>query len=243
LKVDRFTKFVVLLNCTVPVALLGCDAWGGHLGANPVNFAIRTTGLLALIFLLLSLTITPVTRITGWAWLNQFRRMLGLYAFFHATLHFLLFFGFDLAASVRDTATEILKRPYLMVGMVGLTLMVPLAMTSTNAMIKRLGPARWKALHRLAVYRRAGWVVALLHAREGRHHPAGRVRHGSGSALSLPLDRPLPATACRRFEVQVCRACRHPDTIEAVGRAITSRPDIPSWPRSIASWMVVVVHL
>ena len=150
MKVDRFTKTVVLLNCTVPVALLGWDAWGGQLGANPVNFAIRTTGILSLIFLVLSLAVTPVSRITGYGWLGQFRRMLGLYAFFHAALHFLLFFGFDRAANVRDTASEIVKRPYLMVGVIGLIVMVPLAVTSTNGMIRRLGPARWKALHRLA---------------------------------------------------------------------------------------------
>jgi len=150
LQVDRFTKTVVLLNCTVPVALLGWDAWGGRLGANPVNFAIHTTGILALIFLVLSLTVTPASRLTRWGWLGQFRRLLGLYAFFHAALHFLIFFGFDRAASVGDTAAEVLKRPYLAVGMAGLVLMVPLAATSTNGMIKRLGPARWKALHRLA---------------------------------------------------------------------------------------------
>jgi len=150
MKVDRFTKFVVLLNCIVPVALLGWDAWSGRLGANPVNFAILTTGILALLFLLLSLTVTPASRLTGLGWLGQFRRMLGLNAFFHATLHFLLFFLFDRAASVVDTASEILMRPYLMVGMVGLVLMVALAATSTNGMIKRLGPTRWKALHRLA---------------------------------------------------------------------------------------------
>jgi glycine betaine catabolism B len=150
MKIDRFTRSVVWLNGLVPVALLGWDAWHGHLGANPVNFAIRTTGILALIFLVLSLAVTPASRITGWGWLGQFRRMLGLYAFFHASLHFLLFFGLDRAANVADTASEIIKRPYLMVGMVGLVLMVPLAATSTNGMIRRLGPARWKALHRLA---------------------------------------------------------------------------------------------
>jgi glycine betaine catabolism B len=150
MKVDRFTKCVVLLNCIVPVVLLGWDAWGGRLGANPVNFAIRTTGILSLLFLLLSLTVTPASRLTGLGWLGQFRRMLGLNAFFHTGLHFLLFFLFDRAASIGDTASEILMRPYLMVGTVGLVLMVPLAATSTNGMIKRLGPARWKALHRLA---------------------------------------------------------------------------------------------
>ncbi|WP_171474398.1 ferric reductase-like transmembrane domain-containing protein [Frigoriglobus tundricola] len=134
----------------MPVALLGWDAWCGRLGANPANFAIRTTGLLALIFLVLSLAVTPASRITGWGWLGPFRRMLGLYAFFHAALHFFLYFWFDRSASVRDTASEIWLRPYLLVGAVGLGLMVPLAATSTDRMIRRLGPARWKSLHRLA---------------------------------------------------------------------------------------------
>lgn len=82
LKVDRFTKTVVLLNCLVPVTLLAWDAWGGRLGADPVNFAIHTTGILALIFLIMSLAVTPASRLTGWGWLVQFRRMLGLCASF-----------------------------------------------------------------------------------------------------------------------------------------------------------------
>ena len=160
MKVDRFTKTVVLLNGAVPVLLLGWDAWAGRLGANPVNFAIRTTGILALIFLLLSLAVTPASRLTGWGWLGQFRRMLGLYAFFHAALHFLLFFGLDRAGSVSDTASEVVKRPYLLVGMVGLVLMVPLAATSTDGMIRRLGGERWNRLHRL-VYPIA--ILGIIH--------------------------------------------------------------------------------
>jgi DMSO/TMAO reductase YedYZ heme-binding membrane subunit len=150
MKVTRFARFIVLLNCAVPATLLGWDAWRGDLGANPVNFAIRTSGLLALIFLVLTLLVTPASRITGWGWLTQFRRMLGLYAFFHTCLHFSIFFGFDRGASVSGTLSEIVKRPYLMVGTLGLVLMVPLAATSTDAMIRRLGGKRWKTLHRLA---------------------------------------------------------------------------------------------
>ena len=150
MKIDRFTKTVVLLNCIVPVVLLGWDAWNGELGANPVNFAIRTTGVLALLFLLLSLAVTPMSGITGYRWLGQFRRMLGLNAFFHAALHFFLFYFYDRDASIVDTVSEIFERVYLMVGAVGLILMVPLAATSTNGMIRKLGPSRWKALHRLA---------------------------------------------------------------------------------------------
>ncbi len=150
MKVDRFAKGVVLLNGLVPAALLAWDAATGRLGANPVNFAIRTTGILSLIFLILSLTVTPVSRLTGLVWLGQFRRMLGLYAFFHTAAHFGLYFTFDRAARVGDTLSEIAQRPYLMVGTLGLLLMAPLAVTSTNGMIKRLGPKRWKLLHVLA---------------------------------------------------------------------------------------------
>ena len=149
MKVTPFAKFTVLLNCAVPAIILGWDAWSGQLGANPVNFAIRTTGLLSLLFLLLTLLVTPASRITRWSWLGQFRRVMGLYAFFHACVHFLIFFGFDRGASASGTLSEIIKRPYLMVGTLGLVLMVPLAATSTDGMIRRLGGVPWKALHRL----------------------------------------------------------------------------------------------
>lgn len=160
MKVTRVEKLIVLLNCTVPVALLGYDALMGHLGANPVNFAIRTTGMLALVFLLLSLTVTPVARITGWNWLVLFRRTLGLYAFFHALLHLSIFFVFDRALSIRSTLSEMVVRPYLVVGSAALLLMVPLAVTSTDGMIRRLGPKRWKMLHRLAY---VSAILGVLH--------------------------------------------------------------------------------
>jgi len=149
MKVTRFAKRTVLLNCLVPIALLGWDAFRGRLGANPVNFAIRTTGILALIFLMLTLLVTPVSRLLKVSGLGQFRRMFGLCAFFHTLLHFLIFFGKDRGGSVVSTFTEIIKRPYLMVGFLALSLMIPLAVTSTDAMIRRLGGKRWKALHRL----------------------------------------------------------------------------------------------
>lgn len=160
LKITPFTKYLVILNCGVPAILLAWDAWQGRLGANPVNFAIRTTGLLALIFLVLSLAVTPVMRLAGWSWLGQFRRIAGLYAFFHTAAHFLLFFLLDRAANITDTVSEIALRPYLMVGMAGLLIMVPLAATSTNNMIRRLGTKRWKWLHRTA-YVAAG--AGVLH--------------------------------------------------------------------------------
>jgi ferredoxin-NADP reductase/DMSO/TMAO reductase YedYZ heme-binding membrane subunit len=150
MKISRFTKWVVILNSIVPAMLLAWDAMQGDLGANPVNFAIRTTGMLALIFLVLSLTITPLSRQFGWRSLGQFRRVFGLYAFFHAFIHFGLFFLFDRAGNAVDTLAEISMRRYLLVGTVGLVIMLPLAITSTNKMVQRLGPRRWKMLHRSA---------------------------------------------------------------------------------------------
>jgi DMSO/TMAO reductase YedYZ heme-binding membrane subunit len=146
----RFAKKLVLLNAFVPAALLAWDAWHHQLGANPVNFAILTTGLLALIFLLLTLLVTPLRQISGWNWLIFSRRTLGLYAFFYASLHFLIFFFKDRQGSVSSTLDEMVKRKFLIVGSLGLFVMIPLAVTSTNAMIKRLGGKRWRALHRLA---------------------------------------------------------------------------------------------
>jgi ferredoxin-NADP reductase/DMSO/TMAO reductase YedYZ heme-binding membrane subunit len=146
----RFVKFLILVNAAVPGTLLAWDAWHHQLGANPVNFAILTTGLLALIFLMLTMLVTPLRRITGWNWLIFSRRTFGLYAFFYASVHFLIFFSLDRSFSVSSTLTEMVKRKYLIIGSLGLLAMVPLAVTSTNAMIKRLGAKRWHALHRLA---------------------------------------------------------------------------------------------
>src|SRR5882724_12420267 len=146
----RFAKLLLLVNAAVPATLLGWDALHHRLGANPVNFAILTTGMSALTFLLLTLAVTPLRKITGLNWIIFSRRTLGLYAFFYASLHFLIFFIFDRSLSISSTLSEMVKRKYLLVGITGLLVMVPLAITSTNAMIKRLGGKRWRALHRLA---------------------------------------------------------------------------------------------
>lgn len=146
----RFAKLLVLVNAAVPAVLLAWDAWHHKLGANPVNFAIHTTGMLALIFLILTMAVTPLRKITGLNWIIFSRRTLGLYAFFYALAHFLIFFCGDRSFSVPSTLSEMVKRKYLIVGSIGLLVMVPLAVTSTNAMIKRLGGKRWRALHRLA---------------------------------------------------------------------------------------------
>ena len=155
----RFARLLVLVNGAVPAALLAWDALHHRLGANPVNFAILTTGMSALVFLLLTLLVTPLRKISGWNWIIFARRTLGLYAFFYAALHFLIFFFKDRQGSISSTLTEMEKRKYLLVGITGLLLMAPLAVTSTNAMIKRLGGKRWRALHRLAYVAAVGGVI------------------------------------------------------------------------------------
>ncbi|MDB4983673.1 MAG: Oxidoreductase FAD-binding domain protein [Myxococcales bacterium] len=146
----RFAKAVVFVNALVPGFVLAWDAAHHLIGANGVNFALHTTGLLAFIFLLLSLLVTPLRLVTGWAVLISFRRTLGLYAFFYACVHFLIFYALDRGGSLTSTVHEVLVRKYLVVGTSGLLLMVPLAVTSTNAMVMRLGAKRWKRLHRLS---------------------------------------------------------------------------------------------
>lgn len=159
MKDTRFARFVVIVNGAVPLALLCWDAYRHRLGANPVNFAIRTTGMMTLIFLPLSLLVTPLKKVTGWNWLFPFRRTLGLFAFFYASCHFTLFFGLDQSFDVSRTLGEMVKRPYLIVGSIGLLCLIPLALTSTKNSIKRLGSKRWQALHRLAYVAAVAGVV------------------------------------------------------------------------------------
>jgi ferredoxin-NADP reductase/DMSO/TMAO reductase YedYZ heme-binding membrane subunit len=154
----RFGKLLVWINGLVPALVLGLDAIRGQLGVNDVNYAIRTTGKLSIVFLTLSLLITPLRRLTGWNQLLAVRRNLGLFGFYYALAHFLIFFGFDREGSVSSTATEIVDRQYLWFGFGALLLMVPLAVTSTDGMVSRLGK-RWKLLHRLAYVVVLGAVV------------------------------------------------------------------------------------
>jgi sulfoxide reductase heme-binding subunit YedZ len=153
----RALLFVVAL---LPLVRLLWLAFHDALGANPVEFVIRSLGTWALVLLIVTLSVTPLRLATGWAWLVRLRRMFGLFAFFYAVLHFLAWLGidqwFDLAAAWRDVA----KRPYITVGFTALMLLSPLALTSTNGWVRRLGGRNWQRLHRL-VYPIA--VLAVLH--------------------------------------------------------------------------------
>ncbi len=168
----RFLKQLVLVNGAVPLALLGWDAAHGRLGVNGVNFALRTTGMLGLVFLLLSLVITPLRRLTGWNLLVAPRRRVGVYAFFYLALHFTIFFVLDRGGSLASTVHEVLTRRYLQIGTLGLLLLVPLAATSFDAMVSRLGARRWKALHRLTyLATAAGALHYFLLVKSDRRQP------------------------------------------------------------------------
>jgi ferredoxin-NADP reductase/DMSO/TMAO reductase YedYZ heme-binding membrane subunit len=146
----KFAKRLVWINGLIPALVLGWDAIQGQLGINDVNYAIRTTGKLSIVFLTLSLLVTPLRKLTGWNPLIAVRRNLGLYGFYYALTHFSIFFAFDRDGSVGSTLTEIVERQYLWFGFGALLLMVPLAVTSTDGMVSRLGAKRWKLLHRLS---------------------------------------------------------------------------------------------
>jgi methionine sulfoxide reductase heme-binding subunit len=155
----KFNKFLIFINSLVPIALLAWDAWRGNLGANPIEFFLRTTGVLTLTFLLITLAITPLRKIFNWSQLVKYRRMLGLYAFFYVCLHFITYLGFDRSLNISNTVSDIFQRPFIAIGMLSFFLMIPLAVTSTNGMIKRLGGKRWAKLHKLIYVIAIGGVV------------------------------------------------------------------------------------
>ncbi len=155
----RLARRLAWINGLVPALVLAWDATQGQLGVNDVNYAIRTTGKLSIVFLTLSLLVTPLRRLTGWHQLIAARRSLGLYGFFYGLLHFAIFFVFEREASLGSTAGEIVARRYLWFGFGALLLMVPLAVTSTDGMVSRLGAKRWKLLHRLSYAVVIGAVV------------------------------------------------------------------------------------
>jgi sulfoxide reductase heme-binding subunit YedZ len=145
----RFNKILLWLNALIPLALLGYDAFRGQLGANPVEFFLRTTGVLTLVFLSITLSITPLRKILSNNQLIKYRRVLGLFAFFYGSVHLTTYFVFDRGGSLSGTVSDVIQRPFIAFGMLAFFLMVPLAITSTNAMVKRLGGKRWQRLHRL----------------------------------------------------------------------------------------------
>jgi sulfoxide reductase heme-binding subunit YedZ len=155
-------KTALFALCLVPLARLVFFAFTDRLGANPIEFVLRSLGTWTLTLLLVTLSITPLRRLTGWNSLIRVRRLLGLFAFFYACLHFLTYAGVDQSFDLSAIIADIVKRPYITVGFTCFLLLIPLAVTSTHAMQRRLGGRRWQLLHRLIYLIAAGGVVHYL---------------------------------------------------------------------------------
>lgn len=155
----KAAKVLVFLACLAPFAWLVTRALTGRLGINPVEDLELTTGIWTLRFLVVTLLVTPVRRITGWNRVIRYRRMLGLFTFFYASVHFAIYIGIDQFFAFRFIVKDVVKRPFITMGFTAFVLMIPLAITSTKGWIRRLG-RRWVVLHRL-IYVSA--VCAAIH--------------------------------------------------------------------------------
>lgn len=156
----RFYTFLIVTNAAAPIVLLLIDAFTGRLGANPIEYFLRATGVLALIALLAGLLVTPLRKILGWNGLIKHRRAIGLIAFAYAAIHLVTYSVFDKSLDAGLIAKDVWQRPFIAVGMAAFLMLVPLAATSTNGMIKRLGGKNWARLHKL-VYPIA--VLGVVH--------------------------------------------------------------------------------
>ncbi len=190
----RYLKPALFMLCLLPLALLIGDGMADGLGANPVEAISHHTGEWALRFLLITLAVTPLRRLSGWPWPLKLRRMLGLYAFFYALLHLCAWVWLDQWFNWQGMLEDVLKRPYILVGMLGFVLMLPLALTSTKAAMRRLG-RNWQRLHKL-IYPLAGlgvlhflWLTKADYLEPGLYALVLAIL----LAFRLPLSRPLRA--------------------------------------------------
>jgi methionine sulfoxide reductase heme-binding subunit len=157
---NKWTKVVVFLACLGPLGLIVWEGFHGDWGANPTQFLEHATGDWILRFIAITLAITPLRKILGLPNLIRFRRMLGLFAFFYGCIHFSLYVGLDQMLDLHGVWADVMKRRYITVGFTGFVLMIPLAVTSTAGMIRRLGGRRWSMLHRL-IYLTA--IAGVIH--------------------------------------------------------------------------------
>ncbi len=153
-------KAALFVLCLYPFSSLVWLGFTGGLGADPVEFIRRSTGTWTLDFLIITLSVTPLRRVTGWHWLVRLRRMFGLYAFFYAVIHVVTYFWLDQLFDVEAIWRDLLKRPLIAAGFLSFVLMIPLAATSTDRMARWLGGKRWQQLHR-AVYLVA--IAGVIH--------------------------------------------------------------------------------
>jgi methionine sulfoxide reductase heme-binding subunit len=158
----RYFKPVIFLACLAPVLVLSWQGFHAGLGANPIEKITHATGDWTLRFLLITLSITPLRKLTRQYWLIDFRRMLGLFAFFYGFLHLMTYVWLDKFFDVHEMLHDIAKRKFITAGMTAFTLMIPLALTSTRWAIRKLGGKRWRALHRLIYFSAAAGVIHYI---------------------------------------------------------------------------------
>jgi sulfoxide reductase heme-binding subunit YedZ len=161
-KYVRSLKVPVFLACLGPVFVLTWKGFHGELGANPIDVITRTTGSWTLSFLLITLSVTPGRKLSGFTWLVRFRRMLGLFAFFYGSLHLMTYVWLDKFFDVHEMLHDIVKRRFITAGLTAWLLMLPLAITSTTGWIRRMGGKRWQKLHRLIYFSAAAGVVHFI---------------------------------------------------------------------------------
>ncbi len=160
---SRYLKPAIFLVCLLPLARLGWKAFNSGLGANPIQVITFSTGTWTLVFLLVTLSITPLRKLTKQYWLIQYRRMFGLFAFFYGCLHFTTYIWLDQFFDLHSVYKDIYKRPFITVGFTAFVLMIPLAATSTKWAIRKLGK-RWQTLHRLIYLTAIAGVIHFLWA-------------------------------------------------------------------------------
>jgi len=180
----KVSLFVVAL---LPFARLALFTFTDRLGANPIEFITRNTGDWTLYFLCITLVITPLRRFSKWNWLVKLRRMLGLFAFFYAALHFTTFFWFDHFFDVDEMLKDVIKRPFITVGFIAFLLLIPLAVTSTNGMVRRLGGKRWQWLHRLLYLIAPLGILHFWWMKAGKHDFAQPILFGTIVFLLLGM--------------------------------------------------------
>jgi sulfoxide reductase heme-binding subunit YedZ len=159
----KYLKPIIFAVCLLPLARLGWKAWSAGLGANPIQVITFSTGTWTLVFLLATLSITPLRNLTKQYWVIQYRRMLGLFAFFYGCLHFTTYIWLDQFFDLHSVYKDIYKRPFITVGFTAFVLMIPLAVTSTRWAIRKLG-TRWQTLHRLIYLSAIAGVIHFLWA-------------------------------------------------------------------------------
>jgi methionine sulfoxide reductase heme-binding subunit len=158
----RILKPLVFLVALLPLGLLAWKAWAGEMSANPIKDITEETGIWTLRFILFTLAVTPLRKISGWATAARFRRMIGLFAFFYGSLHFVTYIYLDQFFALDEILKDVAKRPFITVGFAAFLMMIPLALTSPTIVAKWMGGKKWRLLHRLVYCTALGGVLHYL---------------------------------------------------------------------------------